>query len=426
MTRMKRLRDTAMAQTALMALMVPAALALVPSAARADIPIEAKVYGFLNAQLEAVWANGGATPYRTTGRVSDGNSRIGFKGAIALGERTKVLWQIEAGLNNFEQGGANDLGILGTIVSRNTFVGVEDERIGRLVIGNNESAYRSLVGSAGELGGNLGLTKLGLDLWNNTSAQMSGNPWSIFSRGEARYKNSVHYTSADWAGFRVAGSYSFDELVPAGGRRDRFSLGVAYTLGELRIGAGFDYQRNTGVNVANLELGLGLHTHAENHVATFFYKAVVSYKLPSRTYLGVGVERSNYGYVQFIPPTPSSPSVSEATGVMSQFSVMASAAQEIGDHFALMVSFGRLGSLAGSINGLGADFAALQLSVGAKYSFNDVFAAYLFYTLIQNAAQQDINFGQSPVYTNNMGTATAYLAPGNGPNAVGLGVIARF
>ena len=267
---------------------------------------------------------------------------------------------------------------------------------------------------------------LGLDLWNNTSAQMSGNPWSVFGRGEARYKNSVHYTSPDWWGFKVAGSYSFDELVPAGGRRDRFALGLAYRFGELRVGAGFDYQRNTGVDVANMQLGFGLHTFAENNVATYFYKVLVSYKLPTRTFVGVGLERSNYGYAQFIAPTTSNPYSSLVTGTMSQFSFMASAAQEIGDHFVLMASFGRLGNLDGSINGSGADFAAYQLSVGAKYSFNDVFAAYVYYTLIKNGAQQDVNFGQSPVFTNNVGTTAAFMAPGNGPNALGLGVIARF
>ena len=418
MIRMKQKRLAAL-------VMVPLVVAFLPRVARADIPVEAKIYGFLNAQLEAVWASGGATPYRPAGRVADGNSRLGFTGSIELFPQTKVLWQIEGALN-FEQGGANDQGLFNTIVSRNSFVGVDDERFGRVVVGYNDSAYRTLVGSAAGFGGNLGLTKFGLDLWNNTDAQVSSNANSVFGRGESRYKNSVHYLSPDWKGFRIAGSYSFDELIPNGGTRDRFSVGALFKWGGFSIGAGFDYQRNTGVDVDKLMQGFGLMTHAENDVATYFYKALVSYEFSTKTYLGIGVERSNYGYANFVPPTPANPYASIETGVMSQFGMMASVAQGIGDHLSLMASFGKLGNLAGSIHGAATDFSAMQFSGGAKYAFNERFAAYVYYTQIENSAQQTVNLGQASLYTNKVGTADAYLSPGNSPRALALGVIARF
>jgi predicted porin len=405
---------------------VPLGVALLSGPARAEVSFEAKAYGFLNIQLEAAWANGGATPYRTTGRVSDGNSRIGFTGSMALGEKTRVIVQIEAGLSNFEQGGLNDQGQVGPISSRNTFLAISDDRFGVLRVGNNDSAYRTLIGSAGEFGGNLGLTRLGLDLWNNTSAQLSGNPTSVFSRGEARYTNSVHYQTPSWQGFQLAGSYSFDELNFNGGKRDRFALAAVYRWGGLTVGVGLDYQLNTGVDADKLQQGLGLQVAPLNDVATYFYKALASYRFPTGTFIAAGLERSNYGYSELQLPSVGDPYTGLRTGVVSQFSALFSAAQEIGDSFTVMVSFGRLGNLDSAAHGSGADFAALQFSGGVKYAFNQHFAAYAYYTYIQNGAQQQVNFGQSPLYTNNTGTTAAFLAPGNGPNAAGLGAIARF
>ena len=200
-------RRTATLWTVWTAVVVSASL---PGAARAEFPGTAKFYGFVNAEVERVWARGGATPYDPRFRVTDGNSRLGFSGTIDVTEQTRALWQIEAGLNSFEQGGTNDKGVLGAISSRNTFVGIADDRFGTLRVGYVDSVYRSLVGSGSELGGNLGLTSFGLDLWNNTSGQLSGNPWSVFSRGEARLKNSVHYLSPDWI-VRAGASYGIDE-----------------------------------------------------------------------------------------------------------------------------------------------------------------------------------------------------------------------
>jgi len=398
----------------------------VPAAARAEgeSPLQFKLYGFLNAQLEQVGAPGGATPYGNRWRVSDGNSRLGFGGSYSFADTAKALWQLEGSLNSFEQGGVDDKGLSSIIVSRNTFVGVEEARFGRLLFGYNDSAYRSLVGSAGELGGNIGLTTLGLDLWNNTSAQVSGNPDSVFSRGEARYKNSIHYLSPDWI-VRVGASYGIDESVSDGRHRDRFSLGARLKALGFQLGAGLDYQSNTGVNADQLEQGLGVRLDGEPGVATYYYKAIATYTAPTRTFVGAGWERSNYGYWQFIPASSTTPYGQTNTGTMHQDSVMFSLAQPIGK-ITVMGSMAFLGELKGSLFFPASDYKATQLSVGAKYDFNEHFASYVYATSIKNGAQQNTNLGQSPLYTNNVGTSNAYLAPGNDPHAVGVGVIARF
>ena len=404
-----------------------AALLGLPGGARAenDSPLQWRLYGFLNAEVEQVGAPGGPTPYGNRWRVSDGNSRLGFAGSYGLGDVTKALWQIEGGFGAFEQGGVDDKGTSAVIVSRNTFVGVEDARLGRLLVGYNDSVYRSLIGSGGELGGNLGLTTLGLDLWNNTSAQVTGNPDSVFSRGEARYRNSIHYLSPELWIVRLGASYGIDETVAGGKRRDRFSVAARAKWNGLQVGVGVDYQANTGVNTDQLQQGLGLRLDAEPDAKTYFYKAVASWTAPTGTFVGAGWERSNYAYSQFVPPTSGTPYVATATGTMSQDSVMLSLAQPFGKA-TVMGSIAFLGELGSSLYFPGSDYKASQVSLGAKWDFNEHFTTYLYGTYIKNEAQQNANLGQAPLYGNNLGTANAYLAPGNDPHAVGVGLIARF
>jgi predicted porin len=300
------------------------------------------------------------------------------------------------------------------------------------VAGNNDSAYRRLVGSGGDMGGNLGLSVLGLDLWNNTAAQLSSTPRSIFGRGEERYHNSVHYVSPAWhlppapcAGtIQVAGSYGFDDSLVLGGRRDRYSVAALYAVGGFAVAAAFDRQANTGVNVDMLQHGFGLNTDAENGVATTYFEGVVSYRSPLGTYLGAGFERSNYGFFQLVPPSGDVIYATLNRGVMHQNGGMASVAQSI-QKMTVMVSAGLLWSLGGSIYGAGGDYRAQQYSLGAKYAFNERFSAYMFFSAIHNHALQQINLG-APVYSNNLGTPQAYLASGDSPHTAGVGALVRF
>jgi predicted porin len=391
----------------------------------ANMKVDTTIYGFLNGQLESVQAQGGATPYSTRGRVSDGNSRIGFRGNIGVSDDLKGVWQIEAALNNFDQGGVNTRGESATLSSRNTYVGLESAKFGTFVVGNNDSVYRSLIGSGGELGGNLGLTVHGLDVWNNTSAQMSGNADSVFSRGEARYKNSAHYLSPVVYGLQVGASYGFDESQDSNTNRGRWSVAAKYTYGPFAIGAGYDRQTNTGVDTDAMTQGYGFRTHDSSGVNTNFAKIVATYKLPTHTTIGLGFEQGKYGYEDVAIPSAGSYYTTTTFGTMKQNAVMASLTQEIG-RATVMASVGKLGDLKGTTFGNQGDFGANQYSIGATYALNRFLTPYVYYTKIRNSAQQSVNLGQAPVYSNNIGKDDAFLAPGNSPRAFGIGLIARF
>jgi predicted porin len=393
-------------------------------AAKADI--ETNFYGFLNGEIESVRATGGATPVQARGRVTDGNSRVGFSAAIGVDAQTKGLLQLEASLNNFDQGGVNSRGESTTLTSRNTYVGIENTRIGRLIVGNNDNAYRSLVGTGNALGGNLGLTAYGLDVWNNTSAQMAGNQDSLFSRGEARYKNSVHYLSPEWAGFQVAASYGFDEQQSGNSDRGRYSVAGKYRIGGFSVGVGYDHQTNTGVDVDALVQGFGFRNAAVQGVSTSYRKLLATYQVTPKTTVGAGIEWMDYGFSQTAVPTASNYYAAVQNGSMTQRSFMLSLAQEVAPNATVMLSWGKLGDLNDTPFGKSSDFGANQISIGATYKLNDNLMPYVYFTRINNQSQQNVNLGQGPLYSNNNGTANAFLAPGNSPRAFGVGLIARF
>ena len=383
------------------------------------------VYGFINGEVESVEAVGGATPYPSRGRIADGNSRIGFTGTIGINADAKAIWQIEGGLNNFAQGGVNDNGQSATLESRNTFVGVTSDKFGSLVIGNNDSVYRSLVGSGGALGGNLGMTVHGLDVFNNTSAQMTGNADSIFSRGETRMKNSIHYLSPELYGLQAGVSYGFDEAMVNRNNRSRYSLAVKYQYQALTIGVGYDHQSNTGLDATMLQTGFGTVIDAQANVNTTYAKVIASYVLPTKTTIGLGVERASIGNSQIQFPSSGSIYTSVYQNALTQNSYLFSVAQDVGDA-SLLAGYGKLSGLQGIQHYSADDFKAKQFSLALTYKLNSSLTPYVYVTKITNSAQSNINLGQSPVRSNALGTSAAFLAPGDSPRAIGIGLLARF
>lgn len=383
------------------------------------------VYGFINGQIESVEAKGGATPYERRGRISDGNSRIGFTGKVAVNDDIKGIWQIEGGLNNFEQGGTSDNGQTATLESRNTFVGMESARFGRLIIGNSDSVYRSLVGSGSALGGNLGMTVHGIDGFNNSSAQLSGNQDSIFSRGESRMKNSVHYLSPELYGFQAGVSYGFDEARVSRSDRSRFSLAARYKWEALSVGIGYDRQSNTGIDTTQLQRGFGVILNAQDGNATTYTKLVASYALPTGTTLGAGYETARFGISQFNNPTASSIYTGNTDNTLKQNAFVLTVAQDFGQT-SVLAGYGKLSGLKGVRGFAESDFEAKQVSLMLRYKLNDMLTPYVYFTKITNNAQASINLGQSPLKSNNLGTSSAFLAPGDSPRAIGVGMLARF
>lgn len=343
----------------------------IPAAAQADVTI----YGFLSGGIESAKATGAAptTEYKRTTRVVDNNSRIGFKGNEDLGGGLKAIWQVESSLRNFEQGGTNAKGETATLGTRNTFIGLQGNSWGTVLLGNYDSAYKRL-------------SDVGLNVLTNTTADTHGSS-SIYSRREARLTNSVHYTSPVFAGFQAGLSYGADE--DSTKKSDRWSLGLGYAIAGLTLGAGYDFE------------GDKISATINDRKA---YKLAASYKFETGTFIGAGWERVKTDNVTAKDTT--------------QDDWLVAAGQQLGA-FNIKAGYGKLGKLK---NGTENAAKAKQWLVGATYDLSKRTQAYAYGTKITNNSGAAVNFAVNPIFS----PGTTALAAGNDPSAFGIGLKHAF
>jgi predicted porin len=371
------------------------ALALASSFAAPLAMADVTIYGVMSASVESVQATGGSTTLSSRTRVADNNSRIGFKGSEDLGNGLKSIWQVESSLKYFEQGGTNDANQTATLATRNTFVGLDSARLGTAVMGLYDSAYKRL-------------TNGGVNVMGDTAADIDGtskNVAAIFSRGEARLSNSVHYTSPLLAGFQGGISYGVDETNTP--KRNHLSLAGQYNWQNFQIAAGWDHTANTGGYLGYFNGANALTADAGGSVN--FSKLVASYKFASGTYLGAGVERGTYDVA--------------GSSAMAQTGWTVAATQDIGAA-TLKASYSRLGSLSNTASP--DDYRSSEWVLGASYNLSKRTSVFSYYARINNKALANVDFANTPLYTTGSGTSSPTLAAGNRLSALGLGMKVMF
>jgi len=376
-------------QKKILAGLIASALAA-PLVAHADVTL----YGQINMAVESTQvsdapAKVAAANNGTKGRVVDGTSKIGFKGNEDLGNGLKAIWQVESAIRGAEQGGVDNSGNTAVFATRNTFIGLASNDFGTFQMGNYDTAYKRL-------------TDVGLNVLKDTSAD-THNSASIFSRGETRLKNSVHYTSPTWAGFQAGVSYGFDETRNVGSvdnfrqNNDRWSLAANYKIAGLQLGAGWD------------RLGSKASATVKTLDNTQYYKFAASYKFDFGTMIGAGYEQRRD---------------SLANGSTARQSDWLFAASQDFGAASIKAGYGRLGqqTLAGKTVG---GTEAKQWLAGVTYDLSKRTQTYFYATKITNGTGQNVNFNAdtTPVVDNVAGTG---LTNGEDIRAIGVGLKTVF
>ncbi|MCP9759835.1 porin [Aquitalea sp. S1-19] len=359
-----------------------ATLFTLPVAAHADVVI----YGFMAGSVDSAKATGTDTSktgkavdankkpvlnseYGRTTRVNSDNSRIGFKGNEDLGNGLKAVWQVENSLSLYDNGGGN------TWAQRNSFVGLSDATLGTVLLGQYDSAYKRL-------------TDTGQDLMVNTTAGNQGAS-QIFSRGEARYKNSISYTTSNLSGLVLGASFAADE---ASTSNNRWSVAGQYTWEGLKIGAGYDQQKNPATGTDKKE----------------FYKLTASYKIADTLLIG------GYEWAR----------ADQAVGNdLKQNDWTLGVQQNIGAG-SVRLSYGALDKLKGAANS--DDYKASQWILGGTYNLSKQTQAYAYATKIDNNSAASVNFQNNAIYTGKDKDGKDVLAAGNDPQAFGVGIRVNF
>lgn len=222
--------------------LIALAVAALPMAAMADVTL----YGNIEASIEngkSLAYSGGAK--KSTTRIDDTGSLIGFKGSENLGNGLKAIWQVEQGLNIDGTTGAD---------SGNGYGNTWATRKGY----NNTWATRdSFVG----LTGNFGTVRLGkLSTYLNSDmekfdawiygAGVNGATWTTANTLDGRFDNAIRYDSPNLNGFKFTAAYGFDEKRTTVGNGNRsnqamWNLGAGYENAGYFVDAGYVAYQDT-------------------------------------------------------------------------------------------------------------------------------------------------------------------------------------
>lgn len=221
--------------------LIALAVAALPMAAMADVTL----YGNIEASIEngkSLAYSGGAK--KSTTRIDDTGSLIGFKGSENLGNGLKAIWQVEQGLNIDGTTGAD---------SGNGYGNTWATRKG---YDNTWATRDSFVG----LTGNFGTVRLGkLSTYLNSDmekfdawiygAGVNGATWTTANTLDGRLNNAIRYDSPNLNGFKFTAAYGFDEARATinGNRSNKavWNLGAGYENAGYYVDAGYVAYQDT-------------------------------------------------------------------------------------------------------------------------------------------------------------------------------------
>jgi len=178
------------------------------------------LYGIIDEGFNINTNSGGKHLYNLSSGVMQG-SRFGLRGTEDLGGGLKALFVLENGfdVNN------GKLGQGGLMFGRQAYVGLSSQ-FGTVTLGRQ---YDSVVDYVGPLEAG--------DQWGG---YIAAHPGDIDNFNNAyRTNNTVKYTSADYAGLKFGGTYSFGGVAGNFTSNQIWSLGAGYNNGPLVLGVGY-------------------------------------------------------------------------------------------------------------------------------------------------------------------------------------------
>ncbi|MCC8394764.1 porin [Paraburkholderia sp. MMS20-SJTR3] len=170
----------------------------------------------------------------------------GLRGTEDLGGGTKAVFEL---INQFNLGtGAIYSTNGGSLFSRNAFVGLANDRFGKLTFGQQ---YEFMVDSLLRFDNSSYIAGIyGFRQGPFANLGIPGNPSGSanFDRmAGAAMSNAVKYTSPLYQGLSIGALYSFGGQPGSLARNDGKSFGINYAVGPVSLGAAYTYQRYTAL-----------------------------------------------------------------------------------------------------------------------------------------------------------------------------------
>ncbi|GAB5100658.1 porin [Caballeronia sp. LP006] len=187
------------------------------------------LYGLIDAGITYTNNQNGHSNFKETSGSVNG-SRWGLRGAEDLGGGLKAIFTLENGFNIAN----GTLGQGGREFGRQAYVGLSSEQFGTVTLGRQYDSVVDFLGPLALTGTQYGGTQFAHPFDND-------NLDNTF-----RVNNSVKYTSANYAGFKLGAQYGFSN--EAGGFSDnrQYSVGASYNYGPLNIAGAYMQLNNAG------------------------------------------------------------------------------------------------------------------------------------------------------------------------------------
>ncbi|MHB9118285.1 MAG: porin [Burkholderiales bacterium] len=217
------------------------------------------IYGKIHASYDITDnGNGGATGVNgtRTNKISDNQSRIGFKGSEDLGNGLSAIWQVENKINVD--------GVAGAWNSRNTFLGLSGKSWGTVLLGKLDTPYKSSTRDLDNFGDTLADNRSIMGGGDKAQANFDGRP-----------NNVLAYVSPKFNGFDAAIAYvAGAETATTSGQKkgNAWSLDGKYENGPLF--AALAYERHNLGDAGTGTLGAGTPDKSEKA-----WKLGIGYKM---------------------------------------------------------------------------------------------------------------------------------------------------
>jgi GBP family porin len=202
-------------------------------AASANAQSSVTLYGTLDAGL--VYTNnqaGHSNWQQGSGTVSD--TYFGLRGSEDLGNGLHAIFTLEIGFN-LNNGSLRENN---TLFNRQAFVGLQSDQFGAVTLGRQYDSVVDYLGPLSAAGGGYGNNLAGHPFDNDNL----DNSFSI--------KNSVKYTSANYAGLQFGGLYGFSNTAGQFSNNRAWSAGASYKNGPLNVAAAYLQLNNSGSNTS--------------------------------------------------------------------------------------------------------------------------------------------------------------------------------
>lgn len=359
------------------------------------------IYGVIAMSLDSVDTGNGptaATQGVRLNKVSSNASRLGFRGKEDIGGGLAALWQIES-LVNVDGTGTS------TFANRNSFLGMQSEDMGTLLLGRHDTPYKFSTRK---------LDVFGLTLADNRTLLGGVAGKSSWMQFDGRRTDTVVYKSPELSGFSLAAAYSFGAETTSSATQTKgsaWSLAGMYRANGLYGALAYETHK-IGSPATGALAGTAAGSFAGANSKESAWKVGLGYQIDALN-LGLIYEKTSdtLGGAGAAAPVATCTAVGQNCYGHSVYYL--SGKYSFGND-AIKLAYGKSGKLAGAA--AGSDTSAKQFSIGYDHSLSKRTTLFAFYTRLVNGS--GINYGLSSATV----TTGSTPAAGDGATLSGLSV----